>query len=132
MGRKETPAWDAPERKLIPRRRSGSGYERPIRPPPSLDPTVALYLGHWGDPMGVGVSHERGTPGMGRDVTLSHVTFWMSARLAFLKVRKRPRNFANSTSDRTMASAVVLDGGVCALWAGNWGVWDLLLGLWMR
>ena len=68
---------------------------------------------------------------MGRDVTSSHVTFWMSARLAFLKVRKRPRNLANSTSDRTMASVVVL--GVefvlwdvlfwfvaCGVWFGVW------------
>jgi len=31
-------------------------------PPPPLDPTVALCLGTYGDPMGVGVSYERGTP----------------------------------------------------------------------
>ena len=32
------------------------------RTPPPQDPTVALCLGTYGDPMGVGVSHERGTP----------------------------------------------------------------------
>ena len=31
-------------------------------PPPPYDPTVALCLGTYGDPMGVGLSYERGTP----------------------------------------------------------------------
>jgi len=29
---------------------------------PPYDPTVALFLGTYRDPMGVGVSYERGTP----------------------------------------------------------------------
>ena len=33
-------------------------------PPPSKDPTVALCIGRYGDPRGVGVSYERGTPGV--------------------------------------------------------------------
>ena len=33
-----------------------------IRPPPSWDPTGALCLGTYGDPRGVAVSYERGTP----------------------------------------------------------------------
>ena len=31
-------------------------------PPPLQDPTVALCLGTYGDPMGVVVSYERGSP----------------------------------------------------------------------
>ena len=31
-------------------------------PPPPQVPTVALCLGTYGDPRGVGVSYERGTP----------------------------------------------------------------------
>ena len=34
-----------------------------IRKPPSLDPTVGLYLGSYGGPRGKAVSHERGIPG---------------------------------------------------------------------
>ena len=33
-----------------------------IRTIPFVDPTVALSLGTYGDPRGVGVSYERGTP----------------------------------------------------------------------
>ena len=33
-----------------------------IRTPTQWDPEVALCLGTYGDPMGVGVSYERGTP----------------------------------------------------------------------
>ena len=31
-------------------------------PPPPQNPTVAICLGSYGDPRGVGVSDERGTP----------------------------------------------------------------------
>ena len=33
-----------------------------IRTPPLQDPTVALRLGTYGDPRGLGVSYERSTP----------------------------------------------------------------------
>ena len=33
-----------------------------VRTPPPQDPSVALCLGIYRDPMGVGVSYERGTP----------------------------------------------------------------------
>ena len=38
------------------------GYLAHKNPTPSYDPTVALCLGTYGGPMGVGVSYERGTP----------------------------------------------------------------------
>ena len=39
-----------------------TGVPRSQEPPPPQDPTVALCLGTYGDPRGVGVSYERGTP----------------------------------------------------------------------
>ena len=38
------------------------GYLAHKNPPSPQDPTVALYLGTCGDPRGVGLSYERGTP----------------------------------------------------------------------
>ena len=38
------------------------GYLAHKKPPPPQDPTVALCLETYGDPRGVGVSDERGTP----------------------------------------------------------------------
>ena len=38
------------------------GYLAHKKHPPPLDPEVALCLGTYGDPRGVGVSYERGTP----------------------------------------------------------------------
>ena len=37
------------------------GYLAHKNPPPPQNPTVALYLGTYGGPRGVGVSYERGT-----------------------------------------------------------------------
>jgi len=39
-----------------------TGVLRSYETPPPYDPTVALCLGTFGDPRGVGVSDERGTP----------------------------------------------------------------------
>ena len=43
------------------RRVSPRGY-LDHNPPPSQDPTVALFLGAYGDPLGVGVFNEQDTP----------------------------------------------------------------------
>jgi len=46
----------------VRRQQDLQGYLAHKNPPPSQDPTVALCLGNYGDPRGVGVSYERGTP----------------------------------------------------------------------
>ena len=42
--------------------RTLQGYLAHKNPPPPKEPTMALCLGTYGDPMGMVVSHERGTP----------------------------------------------------------------------
>ena len=67
-----------------------------IRTPPPEDPTVALCLGTCGDPRGVGVSYERGTPAGGSSFPL----------------RRRKRQFIKHVLPMTSApqSADGLDG----------------------
>ena len=43
-------------------RHNPTGLPRSQETPPPEDPTVALCLGTYGDPLGVGVSYERSTP----------------------------------------------------------------------
>ena len=47
-----------------------TGVPRSYERPPTQDPVVALCIGTYGDPRGMGVSHERGTPVGGYGSTL--------------------------------------------------------------
>ena len=47
---------------LFPQLRLNTGVPRSYEPPPPVEPYSSLMPRIYGDPMGVGVSYERGTP----------------------------------------------------------------------